>query len=660
MRIFSGIDNLPEFKNAVITIGSFDGVHQGHQGILKRINQLAQEIDGESVVITFDPHPRQIIYPKDDGLLLLSTTNEKRILFEKYDIDNLVIVPFSFEFSRQDPREYIEKFLVGKFQPKCIVIGYDHRFGLNRTGDVNLLRQCESQYGYEVLQIQKQELDNITISSTKIRAALLQGDIETSNRFLNHFYRLTGKVVHGEKIGKTLGFPTANLKVENQYKLIPKEGIYAVYVYHQGMKYHGMMYIGDRPTLPRIKGKSIEVNIFDFDDNLYEEEISIEIVQFLREDHKFDDLEGLKNQLFIDRKQAKLALGELTEDSLKSRIAIAILNYNGREYLESFLPSVLESSNSEDIDVVVIDNHSSDKSVDYIKEWHPEVKLIEFRKNYGFAEGYNRGLRQMDYEYIVLLNSDVLVEDGWLDGIIRHMDNNKTVAACQPKILSLEHKDHFEYAGAAGGMMDFLAYPFCAGRIFDTIEKDLGQYDDLVEIFWSSGAAMVIRKDLFEKIGGFDPSYFAHMEEIDLCWRLQRAGYKIHSVNSSKVYHLGGGTLDYGNARKTYLNFRNNLATLIKNNASINLIWLFPLRLILDGIAGLKYASGGNFDSTWAIIKSHFYVYTNIFNIYKRKSDYNKLVRALSKSSPYRAKLFSKSILWQYYVRGKKKYQDLI
>ncbi len=657
MRIFKGIDNLPEFKNSVITIGSFDGVHKGHQGILSRLRQLSNEIEGENIVITFDPHPRQIIYPKDDSLMLLSTVHEKRVLFEKYGIDNLVIVPFSFEFSRQDPREYIEKFLLKKFNPKYIVIGYDHRFGLNRTGDLRLLKQYESEHDFEVIEIEKQELEEITISSTKIREGLLAGDIETSTRFLNHHYKITGKVVHGEKIGKTLGFPTANLKINHPNKLIPKEGIYAVYVYINHEKYHGMMYIGDRPTLPRVKGKSIEVNIFDFNENIYEQQISIEIVKFLREDKKFDDLSALKNQLFIDRKESKIVLGDVVLEKSK-RIAIAILNFNGVEHLESYLPNVLLSSHSEDVELVVIDNASSDESVKYIKEWHPEIKLIHLSKNYGFAEGYNRGIKLLDNEYIVLLNSDVLVPEGWLDPIIQLMDDDKSIGAAQPKILALEDKSLFEYAGAAGGMMDRLGYPFCKGRVFETLEKDEGQYDGNHEIFWASGAAMVVRMDLFKNLGGFDSSYFAHQEEIDLCWRIQRAGFKVLAVNEVSVQHLGGGTLAYGNSTKTYLNFRNNLSTVIKNNEAARLLWLFPFRLCLDGIAGIKFLLSGQYKHTVAILKAHFYVYRNIINIYKRKRYFNKLITQLSKSSPYSGNIYKGSILWQYYIKGNKKYSD--
>jgi len=229
MRIFRDIQALPEFNNAVITIGSFDGVHIGHQKIIKRLKHLAKEIDGESVIITFDPHPRKIIYPKDDSLQLLTTLEEKIDLCESFGVDNLVIVPFSIEFSQQLPREYVEKFLIGAFSPKYIVIGYDHRFGLNRKGDINLLQEYQEEHDFEVVQIKKQELEDITISSTKIRNALLKGDIENANHFLNHRYKLSGIVSHGDKIGKTIGYPTANISIEEPSKLIPLNGVYAAY-----------------------------------------------------------------------------------------------------------------------------------------------------------------------------------------------------------------------------------------------------------------------------------------------------------------------------------------------------------------------------------------------------------------------------------------------
>jgi len=284
------------------------------------VKHLAKEIDGESVIITFDPHPRKIIYPKDDSLQLLTTLEEKIDLCESFGVDNLVIVPFSIEFSQQLPREYVEKFLIGAFSPKYIVIGYDHRFGLNRKGDINLLQEYQEEHDFEVVQIKKQELEDITISSTKIRNALLKGDIENANHFLNHRYKLSGIVSHGDKIGKTIGYPTANISIEEPSKLIPLNGVYAAYCNIEGVQFQGMLYIG---------------NI------------------------KFDSLDALTTQLAQDKIDS-LSILEQQIMSTKStdKVCVAILNYNGEEYLESYLPQVLYSS-SDPINIAVIDNASN-------------------------------------------------------------------------------------------------------------------------------------------------------------------------------------------------------------------------------------------------------------------------------------------------------------
>lgn len=555
MQIHKNIQSLPAFTNAVITIGSFDGVHRGHQKILQRIRSLSKEISGESVVITFHPHPRQIIYPKDKSLKLLSTLQERIRLIEMQGIDHLVVVPFSIEFSQQDPREYIEKFLLGKFTPSYIVVGYDHQFGLNRTGDIRLLRSyCES-HNFEVLQIEKQEMEDITISSTKVRNALSLAEMSTAYKLLNHHYRISGTVVHGQRIGTQLGFPTANLRLSNKRKLVPPHGIYACYIHYGSKKFDGMLYIGRKPTIDGKHKTSIEVNIFEFNQSIYGETLDIEIVMFLRSDEKFETLEALAIQLKEDKLNAQTILSAFNKAEAKKAFAtIAILNYNGKEYLEAFLPTVIDSSIAYNYDVWVADNNSSDDSLAYVKEWHPEVTLLPFKKNYGFARGYNQIFKQLDSKYTVILNSDVMVTPNWLDPILDLMEKDRLIAACQPKILALEKENKFEYAGAAGGLMDKWGYPFCYGRIFQKTEVDEGQYDDVEEVFWASGAAMVVRTDLFKQMGGFDEDYFAHQEEIDLCWRLKQFGYKVMAVPASKVYHLGGGTLNYGNSKKTFLN----------------------------------------------------------------------------------------------------------
>lgn len=660
MQVHRDPNNLPKFKNPVVTIGSFDGVHRAHLKILDRVLSLADEIEGESILVTFYPHPRKIIFPKDNTLQLLNTLEEKIFILNSIGIDHVVIVPFSVEFSQQDPREYIEKFLIEKFDPKHIVIGYDHRFGLNRGGNVDLLKQYKDQF--DIVQIQRQDLEDITISSTKIRTALLEGNIDIANSYLIRPYIIQGKVMHGDKIGKSLGYPTANIGVSNADKLIPKEGIYACYVIIEGERYQGMLYIGSRPSVKSngILEKRIEVNIFEFNDEIYDQEIRLELISYIRDDEKFDNMKLLQSQLSEDEKSARAVFENKIEETVpSSNSTVAILNYNGEHYLESYLPSALYSCSAL-TNYTVIDNGSTDGSIQYLEDWHPEVEIVRLSKNYGFAEGYNRGLKKVNTEYTIILNSDVVVEENWLDPIFEMMNENKEIGIVQPKILSLEKNNQFEYAGAAGGWIDILGYPFCRGRIFDTTEVDEGQYDSRNEIFWASGAAMVVRTKLFKALGGFDKDYFAHMEEIDFCWRAKRAGYKIIACPDSIVYHLGGGTLDYGNPRKTFLNFRNNLNTLLKNESKGAILWKFPVRLALDGIAGIKFLFGGNSDSTVAIIKAHFAVYAGMGHTLRKRSLYNRLIKENKINHPSYSGRYNGSILIAYYLKGLKKFKDII
>ena len=661
MKVFRDINKLPRFDNAVITIGSFDGLHRGHQKILARLQQLALEVSGESVLVTFDPHPRKIIFPKDKSLRLLNTIDEKLALCEKFGVDNVVLVPFSVEFSQQSPTEYIEDFLVRSFDPKYIVIGYDHRFGLNRMGDVFLLREHSHKHGFDIIEIVKQEVEDIAISSSKTRDALQKGNVRRAQSYLGYNYHLSGRVIHGDKIGASIGFPTANVQLASTDKLIPKDGVYAVRCSISGLPVDGMMYIGRRPTVrDDQKHKSVEVNLFDFDDDIYGEDIHIDLISHIRDGEKFDSLHKLKLQLQIDQEASLKVLAKLSSkpSAVRDQVCIAILNWNGQEYLESFLPQVLHSASSP-IKIAVIDNASTDGSVQYLKEWHPEVEVVELTTNYGFAEGYNRGLQQLEAKYFVLLNSDVLVTENWLDPILAAMDADKNLAATQPKILSLEEKTHFEHAGAAGGYVDALGYPYCRGRLMDHTEEDQGQYDDAVDIDWATGAAMIVRSDVYQNFLGLDKDYFAHMEEIDLCWRIRRAGYSIKVIPESTIYHLGGGTLDYINPRKIYLNFRNNLATLLKNESVGKLLWLFPLRLVLDGVAGLKYTLSGNGKAMVAIIRAHFTVYGTFGHILRKRAVYNNIIAKykVGDAVPSRSKV--KSILANYYLLGKKRYQDL-
>ncbi len=279
------------------------------------------------------------------------------------------------------------------------------------------------------------------------------------------------------------------------------------------------------------------------------------------------------------------------------KIAVVILNWNGRNYLEQFLP-VLMQSGSAHMEVVVADNGSTDDSIAFLQSHYPTIRLIRFDKNHGFARGYNLALQQVESEYYVLLNSDVEVVPGWLDPMLALLEKDKTIAACQPKILSWKDKKSFEYAGAAGGWLDKYGYPFAKGRIFDVTEEDHGQYDQTEPIFWASGAALFIRASVYHEVKGFDEYFFAHQEEIDLCWRIQLSGYQIYSCPASVVYHIGGGTLPRGNSLKTYLNFRNNRIMLSKNLPFLQKCWVVPVRNVLDGVSawkGLLTGDGGYF-----------------------------------------------------------------
>lgn len=661
MNIYRNIIDLPIFKNPVITIGSFDGVHTGHQKILSRVKTLADEINGESIVITFSPHPRKIIDPKEQELSILNTLDEKIALIENIGIHHVVIVPFTFEFSRQSPREYIEKFIIQSFKPKYVVIGYDHKFGLNRAGDIHLFKEYQQRGHFIVIEIPKQEVDEITVSSTKIRNAILSGNIEEANLLLNQPFILSGKVIHGDKLGTKLGYPTANLYIAEKEKLIPKEGVYAVKTEVEGEKFDGMMYIGKKPTISDQAGLNIEINIFDFNQNIYDKVITISIIKYLRSDIKFDNLDQLKDQLSLDEKNAIIALDSVkTPKKEKSIVTIAVLNYNGVDLLESYLPMLEFSSDKYSFDIVVIDNQSDDLSVDFIKEWYPEIKVVELSKNYGFADGYNKGLKDVNTDYVVIINSDVLVTENWLDPIIDAFEKDKELGIVQPLILSIEEKTKFEYAGAAGGYIDVFGYPFCRGRIFNHVETNEGQYNSDADIFWASGAAMVCRTKVFKALGGFDGGFFAHQEEIDLSWRFRQAGYNVKCITSSKVYHLGGGTLDYENPRKDFLNFRNNLYLLTKNEDLINLLWLIPAKLILDGVAGVKFLFDGKFKSTIAVIKAHMSFYKHLPLVFERRNLEQSLIYKNKINKPAINGVFYGSIVWKYYIERVKKFSDLI
>lgn len=343
--------------------------------------------------------------------------------------------------------------------------------------------------------------------------------------------------------------------------------------------------------------------------------------------------------------------------STRPEVAIVILNYNGKKWFELFMPSVI-ATNYPNLKLIVADNGSTDDSLAYLKQHFPQVEILRLNQNHGFAKGYNEALKNNHSPYLVLLNSDVEVTPHWLTPIIELMEGDASIGACQPKILAQRAKEYFEHAGAAGGMMDAWGYPLCRGRILEVVEKDEGQYDQVGEIFWASGAAMVVRKPLYHDLQGFDADYFAHHEEIDLCWRIKRAGYKIMVQPESVVFHYGGGTLAYENPRKVFLNFRNSFYNIIKNEPALKLTWLIPLRLVLDGVAGLVFLLKGQGKSTLAIIKAHFSMYGHLPKLLKKRKKYNQLIQNICIGAPNMKGMLNKSIIWQFYVRGKRHFQD--
>jgi GT2 family glycosyltransferase len=323
---------------------------------------------------------------------------------------------------------------------------------------------------------------------------------------------------------------------------------------------------------------------------------------------------------------------------MDKKIAVVILNWNGAKLLEQFLPSIVAYSN--EATVYVADNASTDNSITVIKKQFPSVKIIQNSANYGFADGYNIALQTVEEPYYALVNSDIEVTENWLSPILSLFENEPTIGIIQPKILDYKNKEYFEYAGAAGGFIDKYGYPFCRGRIFDSIEKDTHQYDDEKEIFWASGACFFIRKEIYRKLNGFDADFFAHQEEIDLCWRAFNLGYSAKYTGKSVVYHVGGATLNQTNPKKTFLNFRNSLLMLVKNLPKRKLIPTLFMRLVLDGIAGIQFIFQGKFAHCFAILKAHFYFYHLIFINLKKRG-------ATQEEGYYK----TKSIVYDYFIK---------
>jgi GT2 family glycosyltransferase len=337
-------------------------------------------------------------------------------------------------------------------------------------------------------------------------------------------------------------------------------------------------------------------------------------------------------------------------ETQKINTAVVILNWNGIDWLKKFLPVIIDKSPMANI--YIADNASNDNSVEFVNSTFPSVNIIQNLYNDGYAKGYNDALSKLTAKYFVLINSDIEVTDNWIEPIINLMENDMSISACQPKILNYNNKNQFEYAGASGGYIDNLGYPFCRGRIFETLENDNNQYDDIAEVFWATGACLFIRSTHFNEINGFDNDFFAHQEEIDLCWRLKNKGYKIMVNPNSIVYHVGGGTLDSSSPFKTYLNFRNNLFMLFKNLPPIELVKTVFIRLILDGVAALTFITKRKgLRHVLAILRAHIVFYLTIPHLIIKRQKINQ-------SSVLSGK-YKWSILYKYYFKDQKKYSDL-
>lgn len=335
--------------------------------------------------------------------------------------------------------------------------------------------------------------------------------------------------------------------------------------------------------------------------------------------------------------------------SSTKKVAVVILNWNGKHFLQKFLPTLIENTRLADVEIVVADNASTDGSLEVLKGFS-SVRTIIFDKNYGYTGGYNRALSQINAEYYVLLNSDIETPKGWLDPLVEFMDSNPHVAACAPKLIDYNRKQFFEYAGAAGGFIDLFGYPFCRGRILSEIEPDEGQYDTVIPVFWASGACMMVRSSCFWEVGGFDDDFFAHMEEIDLCWRLQNRNYSIYSVPQSMVYHVGGGTLPNNNPFKLYLNYRNNLSMLHKNLSLRAFYVILPVRILLDMLSAFVYFATGKLSFSMAVFKAHYHYFDNISALNRKR----KLLKSTRQAFRYRG-----LILVDFFIFHRRKFSCL-
>ncbi len=343
--------------------------------------------------------------------------------------------------------------------------------------------------------------------------------------------------------------------------------------------------------------------------------------------------------------------------SYTPKVAVVILNWNGVKYLRRFLPSVLSSA-WPDLDIIVGDNASTDDSVEFLKLEYPSIRIIQNDNNYGFTGGYNRVLEHVDADYYILLNSDVEVSPSWITPVIHLMESDPLIAAAAPKIRAFNQRDHFEHAGAAGGFIDSYGYPFCQGRMFYEIEEDRGQYQQSGEVFWATGAAMFVKKRCWDEAGGFDERFFAHMEEIDLCWRLKNMGYKVMYCAESEVFHLGGGTLNAENPFKTYLNFRNNLLLLQNNLPFWRAVFVITVRIWMDLLALLRFLSEGKRKDAWAVSRAHQNFVSGLFK--HRKSNPGTAANRKHQTAGYKLKgMYKGSLVWDFFVKKKKHFTEL-
>jgi len=334
------------------------------------------------------------------------------------------------------------------------------------------------------------------------------------------------------------------------------------------------------------------------------------------------------------------------------KVAVVILNWNGKELLAQFLPSVKANSNG-DVEIFIADNASIDESISFVKENYPDIGIIQLTENYGYAGGYNQSLKDLEADVFVLLNSDVEVAPNWLDPVVKRFSSDNNIAAIQPKIKAFKDKESFEYAGAAGGFIDRWGYTFCRGRLFDHLEKDLGQYEEATEIFWASGACLFVRKDAFNEVGGLDDDFFAHMEEIDLCWRIKNRGYSIWYEPNSTIYHVGGATLDQARWQKTYLNFRNNLFLLVKNDYSKVFFMKLFYRMVLDGVSMFKFLFDGFPKHSYAVLKAHISFYGSLFSTLRKRKNLKKNRKNVNHFGRFR-----RSVVWAYFIQNKKTFKD--